>query len=78
MYRENNVGVLKRSCLWIFIEYQETVNYKHRISWALSITFKPVDRTTLENPWDKLQSLLQMKLITDVTLLFFSVVDMIF
>ena len=37
--------------------------------------FKLVCRTTFQTYWDKLQNLLGMKLITDVTLLFFSAVN---
>ena len=38
-------------------------------------TFKPVRRTTFKTPWGKLPNLLGMKLTTDATLLFLSVVN---
>ena len=71
------MGDWSKSCLWQFIEHQETFIYKptdgrFKIS---QYTFKPVCRTTLETPWDKLQNLLGTKLTTDITLLFFPVED---
>ena len=38
-------------------------------------TIKPVNRTTFETSWGKLQNLLEMKLTNDIILLLLSVVD---
>ena len=77
-YRENQIGAWNRSCLWPLIAHQETVSYKPRIRWAISIylhTFKPMCRTTFKTPWSKVQNLLEIKLTTNVTLLFLSIVN---
>ena len=77
-YKENQIGVLIRSCLWPLIAYQQTVSYKPRTSWAPSLyiyTFKPVCTTSFGTYWGKLQNLLGMKLTTDATSLFFSAVN---
>ena len=36
-YKENQIGVWSKSCLWPLIAHQETVTYKPRISWVLFI-----------------------------------------
>ena len=75
-YRENQIGVWSRSCLWLLIAHQESVSYKLRTSWALSIyTFKPVCETTFETYWGKLQNLLGIKFTTEANSLFFSAVN---
>ena len=45
-YRENQTDASNRFCSWPLTAHQETVSYKHRTSWALSLhTFKPVCST---------------------------------
>ena len=67
--RENQISAWNRCCLWSPYAHQGTVSNKLKTSWALG-TFKPMYRTTFKTPRGKLQILLKMELVTDVTLLF--------
>ena len=59
----------------LFIAHHKSVSFKLRIYLVFFYTFKPVCRTTFETLCERLQSLLVMKLTTDVTLLYLSALD---
>ena len=68
-YRDNQIGPWNRCCLWPFKHAKKLVV----TNWEppeLYTHFKPVYRTTFETTWRKLQNLLWMELVTDVTLIF--------
>ena len=58
-----------------FIAHHKSVVFKLGIYWAFFYIFKPVCRTNFKTLCERLQNLLGMKLTTDVTLLYLSVLD---
>ena len=77
-YWENQIGVWNRSCLWPLIGHHETASQNQESLEFSLYTFKPVWETTFETLWGKLQILLEMKLTTDVTVLFLSAANNVF
>ena len=76
-YRENQTDASNRFCSWPLTAHQETVSYKHRTSWALSLCIH-LNQFVAPNSLRKSSNLLGMKLRRDVTSLLFQQERMIY